>query len=126
MRASRSIGEMFTFGGRVPPTVGALITAIVVASLLGALGRGYGLIDVAALEPLAVWQGQIWRLVTWVFFETDPLSLLFGGLTLYWFGRDLCFAWGPRRFLATLHACASLRLIDWLIDDKPARGSGPA
>lgn len=101
MRRARNIGEVLTFGGRVPPTVGGLISAIVAASLLGALGRGYGLVEAAALVPGLVWQGQLWRLVTWVFFETDPLSLLFGGMTLYFFGRDLCYAWGPRRFIAT-------------------------
>ncbi len=106
MRRTRSIAEAFTFGGRVPATVGALIAAIVVASLLGALGRGHGLVETAALVPAFVWEGQVWRLVTWVFFETDPLSLLFGGLTLYWFGRDLCFAWGARRFLVTFFGLA--------------------
>jgi membrane associated rhomboid family serine protease len=111
MRAARSMSDMFTFGGRVPPTVGALISAIVVASLVGALGRGYGFVELAALEPFAVWQGQLWRLVTWVFFETDPLSLLFGCLTLYWFGRDLCFAWGARRFLVTFFGIAALSAV---------------
>src|SRR5512142_2539933 len=106
MRRASSIGEMFTFGGRVPPTVGGLISAIVVASLVGALGRGFGFLEQAALIPIAVWQGQVWRLVTWVFFETDPLSLLFGCLTLYWFGRDLCFAWGARRFLVSFFGIA--------------------
>ena len=106
MRQARSIGEIFTFGGRVPSTVGALISAIVLASLLGALDRGSGIVGGATLVPLLVWQGQLWRLVTWVFFETDPLSLLFGALTLYWFGRDLCFAWGSRRFLVTFFGIA--------------------
>src|SRR5690349_18974283 len=108
MRSARPIGEFFTFGGRVPSTVGGLISALVLASLAGALGRSYGLLDVAVLVPGLVWQGQVWRLVTWAFFETDPLSLLFGALTLYWFGRDLCFAWGPRRFIATFFAIAAL------------------
>jgi membrane associated rhomboid family serine protease len=101
MRHARSIGDVLTFGGRVPAAVGGLISATVVASLLGALGRGYGLLDAAVLVPRRVWQGEVWRLVTWVFFETSPFSLLFGALTLFWFGRDLCYAWGPRRFLTT-------------------------
>jgi membrane associated rhomboid family serine protease len=100
------MGEIFTFGGRVPATVGGLISAIVVASLVGALARGQGIVDLAALVPALVLRGEVWRLLTWVFFETDPLSLLFGGLTLYWFGRDLCFAWGSRRFLATFFGIA--------------------
>ena len=75
MRPARSISDMFSFGGRVPPSVGGIITAIVVASLVGAIGRGYGIVSGAAL-------------------------------TLYWFGRDLCFAWGSRRFLATFFGVA--------------------
>jgi membrane associated rhomboid family serine protease len=106
MRRARSISEMFTFGGRVPPTVGGLISVIVAASLLGALARETGLLELASLTPILVWQGEFWRLFTWVFFERDPFSLLFGGLTLYWFGRDLCFAWGPRRFLITFFGIA--------------------
>jgi membrane associated rhomboid family serine protease len=109
MRGSRSsLGDFFTFGGRVPPAVGVLVAAVVAASLVGAVGRGAGLVDAAALVPLLVWRGEVWRLVTWVFFETDPLSLLFGALTLYWFGRDLCSAWGSRRFLATFFGFAVL------------------
>ncbi|HET9595333.1 MAG TPA: rhomboid family intramembrane serine protease [Anaeromyxobacteraceae bacterium] len=100
------LGDVFTFGGRVPPAVGALITAIVLASLVGALGQRYDFVRAAALVPELVWQGQVWRLFTWVFFETDPLSLLFGGVTLYFFGRDLCWAWGPRRFIATFFGIA--------------------
>jgi membrane associated rhomboid family serine protease len=108
MRRARQtdFGEIFTFGGRVPPTVGALITAIVLASLFGQLGQAYGLRDAAALVPGLVLQGQVWRVATWVFFERDPMSLLFGGITLYFFGRDLCWAWGARRFLGTFFGIA--------------------
>jgi membrane associated rhomboid family serine protease len=56
--------------------------------------------------PGLVLQGQVWRLVTWPFFEGDPISLLFAGLMLYWFGRDLSMAWGERRFLATFFSIA--------------------
>lgn len=102
MRAARSIGDVLSFGGRVPPTVGGLISAVVVASLLGALAPV--LVAESALVPGYVWSGQVWRLVTWIFFESGPgtpLNLLFVGLTLYWLGRDLCNAWGSRRFLLT-------------------------
>ncbi len=113
MRPARSsFSDVFTFGGRVPSTVGGLIAAIVLASLLGALDRSAGggssLVSLAALNPALVWQGQVWRLFSWVFFERDPLSLLFGALTLYWFGRDLCQAWGSRRFLATFFLIAAV------------------
>jgi membrane associated rhomboid family serine protease len=96
------LGEGLTFGGRVPAAVGGLIAATAVASILGVVGErnGLPLLRLGLLEPGAVWRGQAWRLVTWALFETEPLSLLFGGLVLYWFGRDLCEAWGEGRFLA--------------------------
>jgi len=102
MRSAPSLSQVFTFGGRAPAAVGGLIVAIVAASLLGALLPG--LVGAGALVPGLVWRGQLWRLATWLLFESGPgapLNLLFGGLTLFWFGRDLCHAWGPRRFLAT-------------------------
>jgi membrane associated rhomboid family serine protease len=92
----QSIGELLSFGGRVPPAAGVLIAAIVVASLLGRLG---GLSAWTALAAGPVVEGEVWRLVTWSFVDNDPLSLLFAALTLYWFGRDLAAAWGTRRFL---------------------------
>ena len=52
------------------------------------------------MEPLRVWQGELWRLLTWVFVEVHPLSLIFGCLVLWIFGSDLSYTWGPRRFLA--------------------------
>lgn len=119
MRRSSSFSELLSFGGRVPAAVGGLIAAIVLASLAGALGRESGLIARAAFIPAYVLEGQLWRLVTWVFFEREPFSLLFAGLTLYWFGRDLCYAWGTRRFLATffgiaIAAAVATCLIGWL------------
>lgn len=105
-RRSPALGEMLTFGGRVPAAVGGLIAAVVVASILGALGRKTGVLEMAALAPAHVLSGELWRLVTWVFFETDPISLIFGALMLYWFGRDLCRAWGTRRFLVTFFGLA--------------------
>ena len=40
--------------------------------------------------------------MSWVFFEQDPLGLIFAALALFWFGRDLVRVWGPLRFLARL------------------------
>ena len=106
---SRRAGNPFAFGGRVPAAVGGLIAATVVASLVSVVGErnGLPLLRLAVLEPAAVWHGEVWRLVTWVLVETEPLNLLFGGLVLYWFGRDLVDAWGERRFLATYFGVAA-------------------
>jgi membrane associated rhomboid family serine protease len=83
--------------------VGGLIAVTVAVSLVAAMGErnGLPLWRLLSLEPRAVWRGEVWRLVTWVLLESEPLNLLFGGLVLWWFGRDLVDAWGERRFLAT-------------------------
>jgi membrane associated rhomboid family serine protease len=104
--AYRRAGNPFAFGGRVPAVVGGLLVATVVVSLAGALGdqMGFPLRGLLLLQPAAVWRGEVWRLATWVLLEDSPVNLLFGGLVLWWFGRDLADAWGPRRFLATWFA----------------------
>lgn len=122
MRRSSSIEDVFTFGGRVPAAVGALITAFVVASVAGALGAG-AVRNAAALIPAYAWTGQLWRLVSWTFIETDPLSLVFGAMMLYMFGRDLCFAWGARRFVATFFGISALSA---LVTCLVARAGWPA
>jgi membrane associated rhomboid family serine protease len=106
--AGRS-GNPFAFGGRVPAAVGGLIAVTVAASLVAVVGErnGLPLLQLAALQPRVVWSGEVWRLVTWVLVETEPLNLLFGGLVLYWFGRDLVDAWGEGRFLATYFGIAA-------------------
>ena len=104
--AYRRAGNPFDFGGRVPAAVGGLLVATVAVSLTGALGDqlGFPLRGLLVLQPAAVWRGEVWRLVTWVLLEDSPLNLLFGGLVLYWFGRDLCEAWGERGFLVSYFA----------------------
>lgn len=98
MRRGSPIAELLTFGGRMPPVVGGLIVALLGASLAGRLT---GLGGAALLVPDLVLGGEAWRLLTWSLVERDPVSLLFGGLTLYWFGRDLAWAWGARRLVVT-------------------------
>src|SRR4051812_33382507 len=105
-RRSSPVDDLLSFGGRVPPVVGGLIVSLVLASILGAVSTP--LAGPGAFSPAPVLVGQLWRLVSWPFFERDPLSLLFGGLMLYWFGRDLPWAWGPRRFLVTFFSIAGL------------------
>ncbi len=104
--AVRGAGNPLAFGGRVPPVVGGLLVATVAVSLLAAVGDqlGLGLRALLLLQPAAVLRGEVWRLATWILVEENPLNLLFGGLVLYWFGRDLAFDWGPRRFLVTWFA----------------------
>jgi len=107
--SARRTGNPFAFGGRLPAAVGGLIAATVVVSLVAVVGErnGFPLLQLFVLAPQAVWGGEVWRLFTWVLVETEPLNLLFGGLVLFWFGRDLVEAWGERRFLATYFGIAA-------------------
>ncbi|HKC14071.1 MAG TPA: rhomboid family intramembrane serine protease [Vicinamibacteria bacterium] len=103
MRSARALsGNFNVLGGRVPVVVALLIGLTFGGSILGAVSvrSGLPLLHGAALFPDRVLAGEVWRLLTWVFFETDPLSLIFACLGLWWFGRDLTGAWGPVRFLA--------------------------
>lgn len=101
--AGRRGANPLGFGGRVPAAVGGLLVATVVVSLAAAMGgrNGLPLYGFLLLEPRAVWRGEVWRLLTWVLVENEPLNLIFGGLVLWFFGRDLVDSWGERRFLAT-------------------------
>jgi len=93
-------GHFYVLGGVVPRVVGILIGLTLVFSILGAIGGRDSLLRAAGvLVPALVWSGQVWRLVTWMFFETEPISLLFSCLMLWWFGRDLLQVWGAGGFL---------------------------
>jgi membrane associated rhomboid family serine protease len=101
MRPTRRLGQALSFGGRIPAAVGALVAVMVVASLAGVVGarNGLPLLSLGVLSPPAVLEGEVWRLVTWVFLEAAPLDLLLGCYIVWWLGRDLAFAWGEKRFL---------------------------
>jgi membrane associated rhomboid family serine protease len=115
---ARRLSEALTFGGRVPAVVGGLVAAVVVASTAGALARPVR--DATFFSPALVWSGEVWRLLSYPFLESDPLALVFGGLMLWMFGRDLAVAWGERRLLqaflgiaAGAAAATSLLALAW-------------
>jgi membrane associated rhomboid family serine protease len=86
----------------MPRTVAILIALTIFCSLGGMLAQHAGVpfMSWTGFSGELVWKGQLWRLVTYLFVEADPLSFLFGILMMYWFGRDLCDSWGPARFVA--------------------------
>lgn len=89
-------------GAYFPGVLIALSSAIVVASVIGAIaGRSgaRGVLGWATLWPQLVLHGQVWRVATWFLFETQPIGLIFAVLILLFLGRDLVSAWGARRFL---------------------------
>lgn len=96
MRRRSDLAGLFTFGGRVPATVGLFLSIVLVASVAAALNPA--LAAAAVLRPVAVERLQLWRLVTWVVVQPDPGTLVFGGFMLWWVGQQLSYAWSERRF----------------------------
>src|SRR5262245_12389510 len=114
MPASRSgvlNRQLYIMGSRVPLVVALLLGLTLAGSILGAVGRrnGFGgVLEWGVLAPGLVWAGQVWRLLSWPFFLTDPVGLIFAGLALWWFGRDLAYSFGPAGFLGRYLALAAL------------------
>jgi membrane associated rhomboid family serine protease len=109
-RPSPLEGSFVVLGSRVPRIVGLLVGLTLCSSILGAVGsrNGGGFLEWGALVPGLVLRGELWRVLSFVFFETEPLGLVFACLGLFWFGRDLTQAWGASRFLATYLVAAAL------------------
>ena len=72
------------------------ITATIVLSVFAFIDGGT-LARWLALQPARVWHGEVWRLVTWIFVEVDPLSLVITCASIYKFGGELAPRWGDRR-----------------------------
>ena len=110
-RQSMGFGHMFgSRGGRgLPAVILLLIVATAALSILGAVGQRHEipLVSLSMLVPAAVLHGQAWRLFSWVFFELDPMTLVFACLALFWFGRDLATRWGTGRFVVSYLALAA-------------------
>jgi membrane associated rhomboid family serine protease len=96
-------GNVYVFGARFPAAVIGIFVLTLLATLVGVAGQrnGLPLLEYVGLVPAAVWRGELWRLLTWFFFDPglNPLALLFWAMMLLLFGRDLCDAWGWRRFV---------------------------
>jgi membrane associated rhomboid family serine protease len=95
-RRNLDISAFFTFGGRVPASVGLLLALMLAASVWGWLSPG--LAGLAALAPALVLRGELWRVATWPFFQESPFTLLFGGFMIWTLGQQLSYVWSERRF----------------------------
>jgi hypothetical protein len=98
---------VLTLGGQAPLSVGALLLAMVLATVGGTAWPPLagGLVLLVPGADAASWPVllQAWRLFTWPLVQ-EPLprslfTLLFAGLMLVWLGRQLSYAWSEKRFL---------------------------
>lgn len=94
---------MAILGQSLPLAALGLIVLIIVGSALIAFASRSGapLLGLSTLSPALIMRGQVWRLVSWAFFEMDGQSLVFGSLMFGFFGRDLAAYWGGARYLLT-------------------------
>jgi len=58
-----------------------------------------------ALQPQAVFQGQIWRLITAQYLHASHMHLLLNMLALHFLGRPLARLWTTRKFFWIYTAC---------------------
>jgi hypothetical protein len=76
--------------------VSTWIWVTLLASIVAALDGGW-LAGWAVFAPSLIWEGQVWRLATWVFVEPGPLGLVLTCASIYKFGGELAPRWGERR-----------------------------
>lgn len=91
-----------------------LVVFVVVGSAILALTSRLGLpfLAMATLSPALVLAGQLWRMITWAFFEADGQNLVFGSMMLGVFGRDLAALWGGARYLLV---CVGMAIVTGLL-----------
>ena len=79
-----------------------VITQIVVyvVNFVTELSMGYGLSFYLYFIPAAIFQGQVWRLVTWLVIPnaSNPFMLLLGCDFYYWIASTLERQWGTAKF----------------------------
>lgn len=104
-------GPWFNLGGyplRSPAVlvlgcmVAMLLTTVAIATKNPAFGNWL------IFDSSAIWGGQIWRLVTYVFWNPPTMAFAMQMLMLWWFGRELEEFFGRRIFLKL---CAGLVLV---------------
>jgi hypothetical protein len=89
------------FGNRVPGVLLVLVATVFLVSVVAAVGgrNGFPLYAWGAANPGDILTGQLWRLFTWEFFESEPLALLFACFIFLTLGIDLALRWGRVRFV---------------------------
>ena len=81
-----------------------IVALSAVIMVLNWLDTGYAVLNTLALIPSRVMQGEVWRLVTWVFIGNGGKSftdLIFGAISLFFYhfiGTTLERDWGAGRF----------------------------
>lgn len=78
------------------PLVSTWLLVTLVVSVIALVDGGW-LWSTLAFAPALIWQGEVWRLVTWIFVEPSPMMLVLTLGSIYKFGGELAPRWGDRR-----------------------------
>ena len=103
-------GSYHVLGIYIARPIAWLIAIVIVMSAFGSLLERLGVpvVSYSLLLVDAVWEGEVWRLLTWAPLELRPLALVFGCLLLYFIGPDLLQRWGTRRLFVLFFGGAVL------------------
>ena len=103
-------GSYHILGIDIARPIAWLIATVVVMSAFGSLLERVGIpvLSNSVLVVGHVWEGEVWRLLTWAPLELSPLGLVFGCLLLYFIGPDLLRRWGTLRFFSIFFGGAVL------------------
>jgi len=87
--------------------------AVFVLNLISQFAFGAGWMSYLQFVPHLILQGQLWRLVTWLFIpnSTNPFYLLIGCYFYYWIASVLEREWGTARFSLFYLSGAVLSLV---------------
>jgi membrane associated rhomboid family serine protease len=85
--------------------VAMFVVEVSVGAVGGLTGGSSRIVDLGALVPFLVAEGQYWRLLTAMFLHASLLHIAFNMYALYLFGNAIEDALGSYRFLAIYFAC---------------------
>lgn len=120
-RASITLGGASLTRALIVVNVAVFVLTLVVSRVGAVTGRSgaVGLFRLGAMNPLAVAEGQYWRLVTAMFLHAGLLHLLLNMYGLWLFGSVIEGALGRWRFLAIYFASGVLATVTSLVFGDP-------
>jgi membrane associated rhomboid family serine protease len=99
----------------LPPVTALVLGVLVACFIVGGLVANFvpsmaGWLSYLPVTSSGVLHGEVWRLFTYALLHdlSDPFHLLFNGLSIFFFGRDLEQRWGTARSLVFLVASVVL------------------
>jgi membrane associated rhomboid family serine protease len=117
----------------IPPVTALVLAALTACFVLAGLVANFvpslqPLLRGAILDAAAVRQGEVWRLFTYALLHdlSSPFHLIFNGMSIFFFGRELETRWGTTRTLVFLAASVVIGGLFVVVGDALGIGHGAA